>query len=97
MLTSRSITISWIQSNVIPISGYEIEYSYLVNRCSALPGPSLNETISSGEVRSYALRNLNEDSFYTITLRSINNEGSVTKELRTNTDTSRESVQIVIL
>ena len=89
--TATSITITWTVSSttVIPITGFEITYSYTVRRCSAPPGASHTDSISDGTRRSHTLSGLNEDSDYTITVRAINDVGSsMDTTTRSTTDTS---------
>ena len=71
--TATTLTITWTVSGFI--DRFEVVYSYTVNGCSATGGP-LADTISDGSMRSYTLRNLNEDSSYTITVRAFNTVGS---------------------
>ena len=68
--TATTLTINWVASGTI--DRFEITYSYTVKRCSASPGAARTDTISDVSMRSYTLRDLNEDSRYTITVRAIN-------------------------
>ena len=93
--TATSITITWTVSSttVIPITGFEVTYSYTVRRCSAPAGASRTDSISDGRRRSHTLRGLNQDSDYTITVRVINDVGSsMATTTRGTTDTSGNSV-----
>ena len=83
--TADTVTITWTASGVI--DRYEVTYSYTVNGCSAIGGP-VTVTISDGSMRSHTLRNLNEDSRYTITVRAINTAGSAMATVTADTLTS---------
>ena len=82
--TATSLTITWTVSGV---DRFEVSYSYIVKRCST-QGASRRDIISVGSVRSYTLRNLNEDSNYTITVRAINAAESTMAAVTANTSTS---------
>ena len=83
--TATTFTITWTVSG--SIDKFEVMYSYIVNRCST-QGASQTDTISDGSMRSYTLRDLNEDSFYTITVRAIYTAESTTATITANTSTS---------
>ena len=83
--TTTSLTITWTVSG--SIDRFEVTYSYIVNRCSA-QGASQTDTISDGSMRLYTLRDLNEDSFYTITVRAINAAESTMSTIAANTSIS---------
>ena len=83
--TTTTLTITWIVSG--SIDRFEVTYSYVVNRCSTR-GASRTDTISDVSVRSYTLRDLNEDSNYTITVRTINAAESTMSTVTANTLTS---------
>ena len=72
--TATTLNIFWNVSG--DIDRFEVAYSYTVNRCSAPQVAPLTDTISDGSMRSYILRDLNEDSNYTITVIAINYAGS---------------------
>ena len=86
--TATSITITWTSStSVIPITGFEVTYSYTVRGCSI--SGSGADSISDGTMRSHTLSGLNENSDYTITVRAINDVGSsMATTTATTTDTS---------
>ncbi len=86
MVTATSITITWRQSREVFIDRYEVSYMYTIRRCSASPGEGMNTL--SGSARSYDLMSLNEDSTYTITVTAINDEGSRSSTITTDTSTS---------
>ena len=96
--TATSITITWSVSSttVIPITGFEVTYSYTVRRCSAPPGASRTDPISDGTRRSHILNGLNEDSDYTITVRTFNDVGSsMNSTTRGTTDTSGSHMNLI--
>ena len=72
--TATSLRITWAVSGTI--DRFEVTYNYTVKRCSAPQGAPRTDTISDGTKRSYTLRDLNEDSRYTITVRAINIAGT---------------------
>ena len=72
------------------IDRFELEYRYTVNRCLGTGGP-LTVNISDVSVRSYTLRDLNEDSSYTITVRAINTAGSTMAMTTGSTSTAGKS------
>ena len=84
---TTSISLSWMASG--NIDQFEVTYNYTVKRCSApLQGAPHIDTISDGSVRSHTLRNLNEDSSYTITVRAINTAGSANDTITADTLTA---------
>ena len=83
--TATTLAIAWTVSG--SIDRIEVSYSYIVNRCSTR-GASRRDIISVRSVKSYALRNLNEDSNYTITVRAINAAESTMATVTANTLTS---------
>ena len=87
--TATTLTITWTVSGFI--DRFEVTYSYTVNRCSAPQGAPRTDTISDGSMRSHTLRDLNEDSSYTITVRAINDEGSTMATITVDTLTAGES------
>ena len=92
--TTTSLTITWTVSG--SIDQFEVMYTYIVNRCST-PGTSLTDTISDGSMRSYTLRDLNEDSNYTITVRTINAAESTMSTVTANTLTSGRLYTIIFI
>ena len=84
--TATTLTITWTVSG--SIDEFEVTYSYTVNKCSALPAGPRTDTIFDGSTRAYTLRDLNEDSSYTITVRAINTAGSTNATMMANTSTS---------
>ena len=86
--TATTLTITWTVSG--SIDRFEVTYSYTVNRCSAPQGAPRTDTISDGSMRSHTLRDLNEDSSYTITVRAINTAGSTMETITADTLTSGE-------
>lgn len=66
--TARTLNITWAVSE--SVDQFEVTYNYTIKRCFET-GPSAVVTISDGSLRSYTLRNLSEDSTYTITIRAI--------------------------
>ena len=86
--TDTTLHITWTVSADIHIDRFEVTYSYTVNRCSAPPGAQRTDTITAGFTRSHTLTGLNEDSNYSITVRAINNEGSIMATVSANTMTS---------
>ena len=87
MHTATSITITWTETTTTNIDRYEVTYSYTVRRCSAPVGPTLTNTVTSTS-RSHTLMNLNEDSTYTITVRSVNGAVSIMSTITANTATA---------
>ena len=81
--TATTLTITWTVSG--SIDRFEVTYSYTVNRCSAPQGAPCTDTISDGSMRSHTLRDLNEDSSYTITVRAINSAGSTMATIMADT------------
>jgi hypothetical protein len=101
-ITATSLTIAWDAPSGFP-DRYEVTYSYTVKRCSASGGPSI-ENISDVSMSSYIyiLRNLNEDSRYTITVRAINTVGSTMATVMSDTLTAGDfvhtcSMQVILL
>ena len=84
--TATTLLITWTVSGLI--DQFEVTYSYTVNRCSAPQGAPRTDTISDGYTRSHTLRDLNEDSSYTISVRAINTAGSRMTSLTAVTLTS---------
>ena len=84
--TATTLSLTWTVSG-FP-DQFQVTYSYTVKRCSAPQGASRTDTISNGSVRSHTLRNLNEDSSYTITVRAINTIGSTLDTIRADTLTT---------
>ena len=84
--TATTLPLTWTVSG-FP-DRFEVTYSYTVKRCSAPQGAPRTDTISDGSVRSHTLRNLNEDSSYTITVRAINTAGSTMATITADTLTS---------
>ena len=84
--TAQTLGLSWTVSG-IP-NRFEVTYSYTVKRCSAPQGTPCIETISDGSVRLHTLRNLSEDSSYTITVRAIGTVGLAVATRRADTSTS---------
>ena len=84
--TATTLTITWTVSGAI--DRFEVTCSYTVNRCSAPQGSPCTDRISEGSMRSHTLRDLNEDSRYTITVRAINTAGSTMEAIMANTLTS---------
>ena len=91
--TATSLTITWTVSG--SIDRFEVMYTYIVNRCSTR-GASRTDTISDISVRSYTLRDLNEDSNYTITVRAINAAESTMSTVTSNTLTSGMVYAIIL-
>ena len=89
-----TLTIAWTASG--SIERFEVIYSYTVNMCSAPQGASHTDTISDGSMRSHTLRDLNEDSSYTITVRAINTAGSTMETITADTLTSGEIEKILL-
>ena len=87
-LSTTTLTITWTVSGFI--DRFEVTYSYTVNRCSAPQGAPRTDTISDGSMRSHTLRDLNEDSSYTIIVRAINTVGSTMTTIIANTLTTGE-------
>ena len=87
--TSTTLTITWTAFG--DIDQFKVTYSYSVNRCSAPQGAPHTDTISDGSMRSHTLRDLNEDSSYTITVRAINTAGSTLETIAADTLTSGET------
>ena len=85
--TATTLPITWTVSG--SIDRFEVTYSYTVNRCSAPQGAPRTDTISDGSTRS-TLRDLNEDSRYTITVRAISTAGSTMETITADTLTSGE-------
>ena len=94
--TATTLPITWtVVSGAI--DRFEVTYSYTVNRCSAPQGAPLIDTISDGSMRSHTLRDLNEDSRYTITVRANNALGSTTATIMANTLTSGRTKSFLTL
>ena len=68
----------------------EIVYSYSVKRCSAPIGAPQKDVIADNSITTHILSGLNEDSKYTISVRSINAVGSRTDILTADTSTAGE-------
>ena len=83
--TATTLTVTWTVTGFI--DQFEVAYSYTVNRCSATGGP-FTVTIPDGSMRSHTLRDLNEDSRYTITVRAINTAGSTMAKVAADTMSS---------
>ena len=74
--TATSLTITWTVSGFI--DQFEVTYSYTVKECSAPESAPHTDNISRSDISmmSHTLRDLNEDSRYTITVRAINIAGT---------------------
>ena len=83
--TATTLTITWTVSG--SIDRFEVTYTYIVNRCSTRGTPR-TVTISDSSMKSRTLRDLNEDSRYTITVRAINTAESTMATVTANTLTS---------
>ena len=69
----------------------EIVYGYVIKRCSAPIGLPRKEVIANNTVTSHTLRNLNEDSSYTIIVRAINTVGYTVDTITVDTLTAGEN------
>ena len=67
--TSTTIALSWTQSGS-SVDSYIISYNYTIRKCGSGP-VSVSVLIIDGNVRSFTLTDLEEDSDYTITLTAI--------------------------
>ena len=83
--TATTLSIIWRVTG--SIDQFEVKYNYTVNRCLETGGP-LSVTISDDSMRSYTLRDLNEDSSYTITVKANNAAGSTMGTTMADTQTS---------
>ena len=92
-LSYSTLTVNWTAFGVI--YQYEVTYSFTVKRCSEL-GSTMTELISDGSVRSHTLRNLSEDSSYTITVRAINTVGLENATLTVDTLTAGELLVLLV-
>ena len=89
--TATTLVFTW------EVSGYmdqfNVTYNYTVKEClETSAGGPFDVIISNGSVRSHTLRDLNEDSNYTITVRAINTAGSTTATISVNTLTSGKTI-----
>ena len=82
-----TMNLTWDATGYIDV--FEITYNYTIKRCLKI-GKRLEVNISNGSVRSHTLRDLNEDSRYTITVRAINTVGSTMTTTSAYTLTSGE-------
>ena len=89
--TATTLTITWTVTG--SIDRFEVKYNYTVNRCLETGGPVL-VTVSDGSMRSSTLRDLNEDSSYTITVRAINTAGSMMGTTMADTQTSGKAAEL---
>ena len=89
--TATTLTINWTVSGVI--DQFEVTYNYTINRCSVprLTFSSLTVNISNGSMRSHTLRDLNEDSNYTINVTAVNAAGSTMATITAATMTAGET------
>ena len=71
---ATTLSINWTVSGEIDY--INITYNYTVKSCSAMQSTPLSYIMLNSTVRSYILKNANEDSSYTITVRAINTIGS---------------------
>ena len=85
--TSTTIGLSWTKSGS-SVDSYTVSYTYTIRRCGSGPMSGSVE-ISDGNVRSFTLTDLEEDSDYTITLTAISAAGQLTSnQISTTTDTA---------
>ena len=85
--TSTTIDFSWTQ-NGSSVDSYSVVYNYTIRRCGLGP-VSVSEEISDGNARSFTLRDLEEDSDYTITLTAISAAGQLSSNnISTRTETA---------
>ena len=80
------------------VSGYidqlNVTYNYTVKEClKTSAGGPFDVIISNGSVRSHTLRDLNEDSNYTITVKAINTAGSTVATISFDTMASGKTIQ----
>ena len=81
--TSTTIALSWTQSGS-SVDSYTVSYNYTIRRCGSGPVSGSVE-ISDGNSRSFTLINLEEDSYYAITLTAISAAGQLTSNQITTT------------
>ena len=86
------MNLSWDATGFI--DRFEIAYNYTINMCLEI-GEHLVVNISNGSVRSYTLRDLSEDSNYSITVTAINTVGSTNDTIVEDTLTSGEATIII--
>jgi len=70
VLTPRSVEVTWNPSSSSGVTGYLISYTTTASYTS---GGSV--TVSGGNTTSGTLTNLEEDTFYTITLKATSDNG----------------------
>ena len=71
VLTSHSVEVTWIISSSPDVAGYLISYTTTAEYTS---GDSV--TVNGRSTTSHTLTNLEEGTFYTITVRAISNNGN---------------------
>ena len=85
--TSTTIALSWTQSGS-SVDSYTVSYTYTIRRCGSGPVPG-SEEISDGNARSFTLKNIEEDSDYTITLTANSAAGQLaSNQISTTTTTA---------
>ena len=83
VITSRSVEITWSHSSSSDITGYLISYTTTASYTS---GGSV--TVNGGSTTSGTLTNLEEDTFYTITVQA-----TTTSDNRMSTNSNEMSVR----
>ena len=69
VLTSRSVALTWVSSSASDVTGYLITYTTTASYTS---GGSV--TVDGGNITSYTLTNLEEDTLYTITVQATTSD-----------------------
>ena len=95
--TTTTLNITWTVHVSGSIARYQVTYSYVINRCLETGGPlTVDIPNNTGPMMTYVytLRDLNEDSNYTITVTAINIAGTTMATISADTLTSSESIQL---
>ena len=75
VLTSRSVEVTWTASSSPDVTGYLISYT---TDASYTSGDSV--TVNGRSTTSHTLSNLEEGTFYTITVRANSNDGNANSD-----------------
>ena len=83
--TSTTISLSWEQRGQ-PVDRYRVSYSYTIMECRSEPVMAGHVEIEDGNVTSFTLTGLEEDSNYTVVLTAIrSNRRAHSDEIHTQT------------
>ncbi len=93
IVTSTTINLRWAQHG-ISVDRYTVSYNHTVRQCGGGP-VSQSMNISAGSVRNFTLRDIQEDSDYTIALTAYRGSAQVaSNQVQTRTNTAGMYVSV---